>query len=841
MTRVQQRFFAFFVGLAVLAGTIWGTCGHSSPSYVNAYSLDGSIPDTSIVYRGDAGSFIPSHESLMAAAAACGGTGVGQLQDATVQCLAAYYGLSTPVGGTGVGLAQDATLQAILAFLQDGGGGTRLPDGGVGAMWYQADTGVATVGPCSPGQTLEWPNGIPVCTTIDAGSGFTPGGDLTGNSSAQYVKSLSGVDGGGGVVTVPIAGESINWTSGAVTITQNGSTVISIDQSGSDQITMGSGLSTSYAPAAIAFGANVTTPTISQLTSTTGNGQPLKIISQGPLNASTNVPGDIELETPSPISTGTPGAVDILGGSTAYIQMGQQSNAATYGAIWGPVARSSSNPAILTNGSSTYLNCTSEVLVTVSTNLMETFQSSNIMSYVALEEWASTVNSPQFTQAAAASTSSGSGSAGQTMIVSSQAGQAATGAGNNGGNGGVLEILSGAGGTSGSASAGSAGVLDLGAGGTGASGTGGINIYSGLTAFYSSSTELWTTAGGTSQIINVVSGVSSPLIGQAAKTSDAATQTLTIAAQNADQASASITNTTGGSILIQAGTGAINNTGGTWASGNITLEVNAPNSGGTEAYTVVNRGGTNYIWMGAQAPTPSVPAIYLVNSPTTSSGNDWNLSVGISNTATRLNGPTYLEFVIGGLTNVGLWSSNNLTLFNGSTQITAGWGNSLGIANGTGTFSAPTGGGALFEVSGELTHGGSGSIYYELAPPGSGTQNSQKGIWYNRSGFVEITGGAKTTCYTLPLIATGRVQHITADVTCTDTVVIGSSAGATVAGSFYNNGGTVTQISTTQTVDNEGFGSIPSLTISGTTIEVQVTPNAEENTDCQCFAGVNYD
>ena len=49
------------------------------------------------------------------------GTGTGQAQDATAQCIAATYGLTVPAGGTGTGLCQDATLQAILGVLTDGG------------------------------------------------------------------------------------------------------------------------------------------------------------------------------------------------------------------------------------------------------------------------------------------------------------------------------------------------------------------------------------------------------------------------------------------------------------------------------------------------------------------------------------------------------------------------------------------------------------------------------------------------------------------------------------------------------------------------------------------------
>jgi hypothetical protein len=183
----------------------------------------------------------------------------------------------------------------------------------------------------------------------------------------------------------------------------------------------------------------------------------------------------------------------------------------------------------------------------------------------------------------------------------------------------------------------------------------------------------------------------------------------------------------------------------------------------------------------------------------------------------------------------------NLTLFNGATSITGGVTNALALANGTGTPSTTSGGGAVYEDQGIFTHIGQGGMIYEVAPPGAGTQNSQKGVWFDRCNFAEILGGARTTIITLPPIASGRTQHITADVVCTDTVAPSSSGGATVAGTFINTAGTVSQLGSTTSIDNANFGSAPSLTVSGTSILVQATPNAEEITDCQACAHVNYD
>jgi hypothetical protein len=89
------------------------------------------------------------------------GTGTGQAQDATAQCIAAAYGLSIPVGGTGTGLCQDATLKAILGALGDGGTSTPatpFPN----AIIYKP--GVASAGP----NVETWPE---VQTAINATNG----------------------------------------------------------------------------------------------------------------------------------------------------------------------------------------------------------------------------------------------------------------------------------------------------------------------------------------------------------------------------------------------------------------------------------------------------------------------------------------------------------------------------------------------------------------------------------------------------------------------------------------------------------------------------------------------
>jgi hypothetical protein len=73
------------------------------------------------------------------------GTGTGQAQDATAQCIAAAYGLTIPTGGTGTGLCQDATLQAILGAISGGGGGAKTAATVVSGQTYNLLTTDAVI------------------------------------------------------------------------------------------------------------------------------------------------------------------------------------------------------------------------------------------------------------------------------------------------------------------------------------------------------------------------------------------------------------------------------------------------------------------------------------------------------------------------------------------------------------------------------------------------------------------------------------------------------------------------------------------------------------------------
>ena len=218
----------------------------------------------------------------------------------------------------------------------------------------------------------------------------------------------------------------------------------------------------------IVFGANVASPGVSQAQSTTGNGQNLTIASQAPLNSGTDVPGNIILNTPAPISTGAPGLVAIQSGGTSYVQMGQYANGSVNGAVWlGNVTASPGDYTLVGNTTTTALNgpAGGQVFFQIGGSTVSSVSTSAFAFVMPTLEFTSGVSTPLFTQVAQPSTGAGSGAAGYALNLVAQAGQAATGAANNGGNGGNLVLSSGAGGTSGSATAGKPGAVLIEVGG----------------------------------------------------------------------------------------------------------------------------------------------------------------------------------------------------------------------------------------------------------------------------------------------------------------------------------------------------------------------------------------
>lgn len=186
----------------------------------------------------------------------------------------------------------------------------------------------------------------------------------------------------------------------------------------------------------------------------------------------------------------------------------------------------------------------------------------------------------------------------------------------------------------------------------------------------------------------------------------------------------------------------------------------------------------------------------------------------------------------------------SLTLFNGGTAITGSGAGVLGIGNATtNPTGGPTGGGILYEDSTNLalTHWGPGAAIYQIAPSGSGTQNTQLGKWLRQQAFLRTSSTTATTIYTSPSITASHVMTIIVTITSIDTTTLTSSAAAQVAASFVNSAGTVTQLGSTTTVFNHNYTTAPSFSISGTTVLVQVTAKTTDNTDHQADIQINYD
>lgn len=280
-------------------------------------------------------------------------------------------------------------------------------------------------------------------------------------------------------------------------------------------------------------------------------------------------------------------------------------------------------------------------------------------------------------------------------------------------------------------------------------------------------------------------------------------------------------------------TQAVNATNGT--PGGFSFGMSAPTGTGANGYWKLSQGGSAIVQLGYQQGF-SNPAIYFGNI-IPGPGNYSFLSNGSN---TFFNASNSNNFAIGGVTSM---IQNGAGLQLGSSSPAFGGGSGvLGITNATANPSSnPSGGGIVYENGGNLSHRGPGGATYELAGAGTGTVNSQFFDYERRAATLRTTSTSATVIYTTGGIAASHVYTVDAVVQCIDTTALGSSAGARIAGSFVNNGGTVSQLGSTSTVYNHGFTAAPSLAISGTAVQVKLTPNTADTTDCQVDVYVAYD
>ena len=275
--------------------------------------------------------------------------------------------------------------------------------------------------------------------------------------------------------------------------------------------------------------------------------------------------------------------------------------------------------------------------------------------------------------------------------------------------------------------------------------------------------------------------------------------------------------------------------------GSLLLNLATPVSTGVEAAVNVNRGGNLYTSQGAD---PSAPTTYasLYLGPSIAPGST-NYVILSDSTNTLFNCPLNsgsVFFQVGGTAH-GTWTANGLQLFASSASFGGGTG-VLGITNASVVpTSNPTSAGIVYENTGELSHRGSGGAITEVASPGTGTINTQTASFLRRDAYLRTASTSATTIWTSPAIASSHVMTIDAICSSIDTTTLANSAGARTACSFVNSAGTVSQLGSTTSVYNHHYTTPPACTISGTTVLLQVTAVAVNNTDSQCHVEVNSD
>jgi hypothetical protein len=650
------------------------------------------------------------------------------------------------------------------------------------------------------GGVLQWQIG-----KQPGGSGYSIfSGDVTPSGTNHVITEGSGVT-------------YLNSTSTSGTV--------QLSLGGVNHLTMGASAITFTLPT-LQFAAAEASPTLSQLTSTTGNGQNLTIASQAPLNSGTNSPGNIILQTPSPISTGTPGYVQVQSGGTTFAQVGQAVNGSAYAYLWlGSASPSGTNYALGGNGSTVNLNAGANFYFNVASTSLLGFGTSGF-------QWVNSMANPNVSQLALASTSSGSGSAGLSMSITAQAGQAATGASNNGGTGGNLVLTSGQGGTSGSATNGIPGQViayyptPLTSGALANEGffsiqRGGTNIFqfgvnitigagyssiwpagespTGSNAMLTASTvNLYINSPSTGGVINFGNGVlpsnaqsmtlsssslafgiaslawnkavASPTLTQSAPTTDVATINLTISAQSA-YASAT-TNIVGGNLNLTAGLGATS--GSNYQSGNINLQLGSPLGTGSEAYVNVQRSGSTLVALGSVPTQPGYGAVFLGGvTPSASNaalyGTSGFTSVGSAGTTLNLEvaGNNQVVITNGAFT----FQYNTVRYAEGSTPLFMQLSRTTDVATSSFTIQAQN----ADQASASITNYTGGSLYLTA---GTGAVNNTGAVW--TSGSINLGINAPNSG--------GTEAYVNVQRAGSTLVALGALVGTTSNGAIYMNG-----------------------------------------------------
>ena len=183
------------------------------------------------------------------------------------------------------------------------------------------------------------------------------------------------------------------------------------------------------------------------------------------------------------------------------------------------------------------------------------------------------------------------------------------------------------------------------------------------------------------------------------------------------------------------------------------------------------------------------------------------------------------------------WAQSAVTISNGDSLIIGapltgpanGGTNELVLINGTAPTSVFAGGVALVNATVGLYGYQQGNSFTNrlIVPAPQGTAASQSGAVVDAFGFLSTTGATAGTILVIPLPTPSDAIGFTVNIVGRDTATEAACMLTQTVG-FKNIAGTVTAFTTQGTLlltgDAVFTGSVITYTISGTNIEVQVTP-----------------
>jgi hypothetical protein len=320
-------------------------------------------------------------------------------------------------------------------------------------------------------------------------------------------------------------------------------------------------------------------------------------------------------------------------------------------------------------------------------------------------------------------------------------------------------------------------------------------------------------------------GTTFPQWTQAQQANGAAPQNITMAPQAAGAAATNATNGTPGSFAVN---------------------VSVPVNGGAEAVLLYQRASTTMSALGTLGANSQ--ALWLGSTSAGSrSTSNYTLRGDNNGAATVLSSGSTVYLRINDALAAGIYTANGLQLFGESAQFGGGVG-VLGMSNavtnpstpgGTGLVLACTAASGIYAAGALMMRGYAGTAT-EIASPGSGSLNTQNATFLDRTAYLRTAATTATTIYTTPSFATSRTVTLIAYVNSSDQTTPSNACGAIVSATYYNNGGTMTQVGATTTIANHNYTTPPAFTVTGATINVQVSAKAANSTDHQARIIIVY-